>query len=304
MQSIGVHPLTEDPTKAWDILRRNQKYIKVKTKLPAKEQSDNQVRFVCMSDTHSLIHDISFDIPDGDVFIHAGNFTKAGDIEEIVNFNAWLGTLPHKHKIVISGNHELSFDPKFSNIIASRLETHQNTTNRRGSIKDNELPLNSPIISDCTIGKTTKLNAKQYLTNCIYLEDSSIELYGIKIYGSPWQPEFGNWGFNLKRGQQLLEKWDLIPDDTDILVTNTPPLGHGDLACTNVRTGCVELLTTVQKRVRPKYHVFGHIHEGYGVSTDGKIIYVNASTCDINYMPNNPAIVFDFTLPKGHIKMH
>lgn len=91
MQSVEVHPLTEDPTKAWNILRRNQIYLKVKTKLPTKEPSDNRVRFVCMSDTHSLIHDISFDLPDGDVFIHAGNFTKGGDIEEVRNFNAWLG---------------------------------------------------------------------------------------------------------------------------------------------------------------------------------------------------------------------
>ncbi|GJQ79127.1 hypothetical protein Trydic_g5380 [Trypoxylus dichotomus] len=297
MQSIEVHPLTDNPTEAWDMIKKNQKCIKLKTKQPTKSQADDQVRFVCMSDTHSLIHDITFDIPAGDVFLHAGNYSKGGDIEEIVNFNTWLGTLPHKYKVVISGNHELSFDPKFVNIIASRL--NQNTSNRRGSIKDNELPLNSPIKSDGRNEKIAKLNARQYLTNCIYLEDSSVELYGIKIYGSPWQPEFGNWGFNLKRGSQLLEKWNLIPGDTDILLTNTPPLGYGDLACTNVRAGCVELLTTVQQRVKPKYHVFGHIHEGYGVSTDGKIIYVNASTCDINYMPNNLPIVFDFTLPKS-----
>lgn len=59
-----------------------------------------------------------------------------------------------------------------------------------------------------------------------------------------------------------MQKWDKIPDDTDILVTHTPPVGHGDLCCTGVRAGCVELLTTVQQRVKPKYHVFGHIHEG------------------------------------------
>lgn len=54
----------------------------------------------------------------------------------------------------------------------------------------------------------------------------------------------------------------MIPSDTDILVTHTPPVGHGDLCCTGVRAGCVELLSTVQNRVKPKYHVFGHIHEG------------------------------------------
>lgn len=54
----------------------------------------------------------------------------------------------------------------------------------------------------------------------------------------------------------------MIPDDTDVLITHTPPVGHGDLCSSGVRAGCVELLTTVQKRVKPKYHVFGHIHEG------------------------------------------
>lgn len=76
------------------------------------------------------------------------------------------------------------------------------------------------------------------------------------------QPEFGNWAFNLPRGEECLSKWDLIPDDTDILITHTPPLGHGDLVCSGVRAGCVELLSTVQNRVKPKYHLFGHIHEG------------------------------------------
>lgn len=66
----------------------------------------------------------------------------------------------------------------------------------------------------------------------------------------------------MPRGEACLSKWDMIPSDTDILVTHTPPVGHGDLCCTGVRAGCVELLSTVQNRVKPKYHVFGHIHEG------------------------------------------
>lgn len=66
-----------------------------------------------------------------------------------------------------------------------------------------------------------------------------------------------------------MRKWNKIPDDTDILVTHTPPVGHGDLCCTGVRAGCVELLTTVQQRVKPKYHVFGHIHEGEFFSSLG-----------------------------------
>ena len=80
--------------------------------------------------------------------------------------------------------------------------------------------------------------------------------------GTPWQPEFGGWAFNLKRGEECVKKWNLIPEDTDVLITHGPPLGFGDLCSTGIRAGCVDLLQSVQNRVKPKYHVYGHIHEG------------------------------------------
>ena len=140
------------------------------------------------------------------------------------------------------------------------------------------------------------------------------------IAGTPHQPVYGGWAFNLARGQECLNKWNLIPEDVDVLVTHSPPLGFGDLTSTGVRAGCVELLHSVQRRIKPKYHVYGHIHEGrapgqdhqqrrtgsvsgYGVRSDGKILFINASTCDINYRPCNPAIVFDVSLPPGHSRM-
>lgn len=293
--SIDIHPLTSDPTAAWKEIFRNQKTIKLNVKIPTKPVDNNKVRFVCMSDTHSLIRNIKFDVPDGDVFIHAGDFSKCGQKDEVTEFNNWLEKLPHKYKIVIAGNHELSFDPTFTHTFK------KNSGRHTGGYIEDEVPhygRKSDNIQDAV--QTT--NIREYLTNCTYLEDSKLEIYGIKIYGSPWQPEFGGWAFNLDRGAKCLSKWDLIPEDTDILITHTPPLGHGDLACSGVRAGCVELLTTVQQRVKPKYHVFGHIHEGYGVTSDGKIIYINASTCDINYIPNNLPVVFDVPLPSGFVK--
>ncbi len=61
-----------------------------------------------------------------------------------------------------------------------------------------------------------------------YLEDSSITLYGINIYGSPWQPFFCNWAFNLPRGEELASKWSAIPQETDVLLTHGAPFCHGD----------------------------------------------------------------------------
>lgn len=239
------------------------------------------------------------------------------------------GLLPHKHKLVIAGNHELSFDHTFTHPFQKLANAGEGDRRLHTGMPEGEelllialhaaihcmyiqlvqLPISGSSILDeiPTLGNSKESlaaavqveNVRQYLTNCTYLQDELIELYGLKIYGTPWQPEFCKWAFNVPRGQECLQKWEQIPVGIDLLISHTPPLGHGDLCCSGVRAGCVELLSTVQQRVKPKYHVFGHVHEGYGITSDGKIIFVNASTCDINYLPHNPPIVFDITLPKG-----
>lgn len=90
---IEVHRLSVDPTAAWQALckENKQRVIKIATRPLNTEIPDNKVRIVCMSDTHSLTHYIKFDIPDGDIFIHAGDFTKCGKMEEVQEFNNWVG---------------------------------------------------------------------------------------------------------------------------------------------------------------------------------------------------------------------
>lgn len=88
---INIHPLTQNPTAAWKQIAPTQKIIKLNVKIPSKPVQPNKVRFVCMSDTHSLIRNITFEVPDGDVFIHAGDFTKCGQKDEVIKFNKWLG---------------------------------------------------------------------------------------------------------------------------------------------------------------------------------------------------------------------
>lgn len=90
-QEIHVHPLTNNPTAAWREISKTQKMLKLNVKIPLKPVEPDKVRFVCMSDTHSLIRNLIFDVPDGDVFIHAGDFTKCGQKEEVIQFNNWLG---------------------------------------------------------------------------------------------------------------------------------------------------------------------------------------------------------------------
>ena len=125
-----------------------------------------------------------------------------------------------------------------------------------------------------------------------YLQDSSVEIEGVKFYGSPWQPEFCNWAFNLPRGLPLAKKWDLIPRDTDVLITHGPPYSVLDQSHPKgEELGCGELLNAVVW-VRPQVHVFGHIHGGYGTHKDGTL-FVNASICDEAYHPVNAPIVFE-----------
>ena len=125
-----------------------------------------------------------------------------------------------------------------------------------------------------------------------YLQDSAIEIDGLKIYGSPWQPRFYDWAFNLNRGAEIGEKWKLIPPNTDVLITHGPPHGildetpRGDLA------GCEELIKRVAE-IRPRLHVFGHIHQGYGSLEKFGVRFVNASVCDESYVPSQKPIIVD-----------
>lgn len=129
------------------------------------------------------------------------------------------------------------------------------------------------------------------LTNGIYLEDSLIEIEGLRIYGSPWQPYFYGWAFNLHRGIELKEKWEMIPNNIDILITHTPPYGILDQV-QGESFGCEDLLEELD-RISPKIHIFGHIHQGYGVLKKDKTTYINASICNGYRQPKNKPIIIN-----------
>ena len=134
--------------------------------------------------------------------------------------------------------------------------------------------------------------ARSRITRAHYLQDELIEVAGIRIYGSPWQPWFMDWAFNLPRGGPLREKWSLIPDGVDILVTHGPPMGILDRTEMGEHVGCEELAVAVRDRIRPRYHIFGHIHEGAGRQHEGETVYVNASICDARYRPTGRPVCF------------
>ena len=143
---------------------------------------------------------------------------------------------------------------------------------------------------------------KPPLSHCTYLLNSSVTISGVKFYGSPWVPVFRQWAFQLKRGQQLDDNWKQIPSDTDVLITHTPPLGVLDLSAHHLRAGCLSLLGHVVTRVQPRYHIFGHIHESYGILKTSNTTFINAATCDKSYRARNAPVVFDIPISGGFSK--
>jgi Icc-related predicted phosphoesterase len=98
--------------------------------------------------------------------------------------------------------------------------------------------------------------------------------------------------FNLPRGEPLREKWTSIPEGIDILITHTPPMGIGDRTLFGKNVGCEELILTV-RRLRPKLHVFGHIHEAYGEYSQSGIRFINASVVDTGMRVKNSPVIVD-----------
>jgi Icc-related predicted phosphoesterase len=122
--------------------------------------------------------------------------------------------------------------------------------------------------------------------------DESYEFEGIKIYGSPQTPQFGNWAHMYDRRSSELV-WDQVPNDTQILITHGPAKGildqtdYGDLA------GCEGLYKKIMQLPDLLIHCCGHIHEAYGTQRKGDKLFVNASSCTLQYNPTNPTIVVD-----------
>jgi Icc-related predicted phosphoesterase len=197
------------------------------------------MRVVLISDTHNQ-HD-GLVLPEGDLLIHAGDFSGRGLLKEVVPFLDWFGRQPHPHKVLIAGNHDFYAERE-------------------------ALQFQSLIPEGVT-----------------YLNDSGTEVMGFKIWGSPVQPWFYDWAFNRQRGADIAQHWDLIPPDTDILITHGPPMGVLDKVEGGPNVGCEELIKVVEK-VQPKLHVFGHIHEGHGQEQRGKTTFVNASVLNLKYL--------------------
>lgn len=224
-----------------------------------------KLKITFISDTHTKHRYCEEDLPGGDFLIHSGDFMNSGYYErEAFEFLEWFNDVKgYDKKVFIAGNHDRLFEDD--------------------EVKKYEL-------------------LKQF-PNLVYLEDESWGYYlmdidrSIKFYGSPWQPEFYNWAFNLPRnGSELKEKWSMIPPDTDILITHGPPQGHLDTSgapYSQPLLGC-EVLRTYVDIIKPKIHVFGHIHGSAGYKFHEGTHFFNASILGEKYYYENKPVTIEW----------
>jgi len=125
----------------------------------------------------------------------------------------------------------------------------------------------------------------------VLLHDSAVEIHGLKIYGSPWQPRFFDWAFNLDE-PDLERKWELIPEGTDVLLLHGPPYGFGDWVGRGEHTGSPSLRRRIFE-IRPKLAVFGHIHEGRGEWLEEGVVLANVTVLDERYQMVYAPAVFE-----------
>ena len=201
-------------------------------------------------------------LPEGDVLIHAGDATNRGTSDEVEHFLDWFESHAHQHKVLIAGNHDWLYQRQ-PDMAQQLLAAH---------------------------------------TGITYLEDSGTEIDGLAFWGSPWQPEFLEWAYNLPRGGDALRKvWAKIPVGTDVLITHGPPHGILDQVDGGQHLGCEELRTRLAA-VKPRVHIYGHIHSGYGVAQSSVTTWVNACSCnEVCQLVHRP-VVLDIT-PET-IKVH
>lgn len=203
-----------------------------------------------ISDTHTKHEKLNGFLPGGDILICGGDISSRGNITEIEYFLKWFDNIDnYDFKVFIAGNHDFGFENDYEKLI----------------------------------GLLTGYK------NVEYLQDERMDLWDdedqqLVIYGTPWQPEFFNWAFNLPRdGEELKAKWDLIPSDVDILITHGPAYGFVDqVKGKEEHLGC-KLLSKRIEEVKPRIHVCGHIHSGNGITLTNDTSYFNASVLDERY---------------------
>lgn len=248
-----------------------------------------------ISDTHNKHNQLNGKLPGGDLLIHSGDVSSLGRKKEVESFIKWFNGIDnYTYKVFIAGNHDMSFDSE------QLMQTKIDYFDGKRSVWDTEGNLHTP-----SEGKP------QWLIDMLdvglaggvfYLENSSIDIEGIKIWGSPITPAFGyGWAFNKARGYDINEVWSGIPNDTNIVITHGPIHSYCDRTqYGGLNVGCEQLYHRLNE-VKPQLHFSGHIHEGYGYRHTDWGFAFNGCTCDLSYEPTNEPMTFEYDFSNNEI---
>jgi len=127
-----------------------------------------------------------------------------------------------------------------------------------------------------------------------FLNDSGVNIEGFNIWGSPVQPDMEGWAFGKRKGPEMKKHWYLIPKNTDILLTHTPPAGILDKSRSSTSLGCQELSIKLET-LSLKAHLFGHVHASYGEITLKDTLYIYDSNYNSNHWLVNKPLRFELT---------
>jgi Icc-related predicted phosphoesterase len=196
------------------------------------------------------------ELPEADILVHSGDALNYGSFEDLIDFRRQLEAVKDKYSkiIYVAGNHDRVFESNPHTAKTFLLET---------------------------------------VPNLVYLHDESYEYKGYKIHGTPFQPFFCNWSFNVKDNLKLYEMYMAIPEDTQILITHCPPEGILDRNQYSERCGSRALSLAIPHLDKLKLHMFGHIHGSAGVDYLLDVWYSNAAICDEQYKPTNPPRIIE-----------
>ncbi len=229
----------------------------------------------CISDLHGFYPELE----GGDLLIVAGDLTAAEGADEQLEFISWLQASRYKKKVVIAGNHD----------------------NWLEKVKRRDPFLYWGIEYLCDSGTEFEYeepSCKEWGSREGPLGIVPYEKKKLKIWGSPWTKTFEGINphckaFTVDTEDELMDKFNLIPHDIDILITHEAPLGILDKTTKGNSSGSAALFAWLKYVGRPRVHVFGHIHEAYGqveffASHGNKMmISVNASYVNERYQPVN-----------------
>lgn len=319
-----------------------------------------KTRLCLISDTHSLPPNPPSDthnpyrhpLPRSNILLHAGDLTKVGRRSEHLGMLSMLKNAPAELKLVIAGNHDITLDEEYytraghyrhryrSGHTAPSATFGREKFEAAGGAEVEDVAA----VEDPAAIKALWTSPEAEAAGIRYLEEGTREFRlstgaRVRVYASPYTPEFCEWAFAYDRGE---DRYDAdkgarnpVPPGVDVMLTHGPPYGVLDQVVPGHESvGCEHLYRAVE-RVKPRLHVFGHIHEGYGArrfewsthnrsmiqcdettareercafvdvseSTPNPLcvgketLFINASVVTVQYEPVNAPWVVDMDLP-------